>query len=310
MRNCARLNPSWLAKFVTLFVALTALPVLAESQQSPVLLPITMEAGAPDLFPAEALTQHLAKVNSLLGTLAIPTETKITVGGRYLDSNLDRGTFELYVGMKNSPEQLVSLTHEYGHAILDKNLVLNSEAYRLVKPSLLSRAEDRKAGKPGVDRAEKIFKIVTTLHEFFADVVAVTAHQDPQALRHFTIEFKKDLTEGSMDDLTTRDFETRADSPRHQNWKKFLPFAMYVGDFYYALLPARWEFWNLAKNSVMHPEPQPVLLSKVYKAVEKVLDEVLRQWTDAEMGGKKLEPELVERLNQRLIEELRVQLAP
>lgn len=301
--------------------------------------------------------KHLDSLDRLLGPLVRPTETRVTIGTVFGKSALNRFTFDLYVGIRSevypsgknySPNKnLAILSHEYGHAILEKNLVLQLASYRQFKPEFLlmglaekkmqkhlddlkgvverhnntSNELQRQALKKEaqeiyakmevisepLNKVKKFWEISGALHEFFADAVTMTRHQDPKIIQDLLKNRYDPPTDGSLESLLQRDFLPGAKKRNLILWEKFNTQSAFEGKKYYSLLPARWEFWQLVKTRIHGPGYRAQIIPKVYTAVEKVLSEVL-EWPPEKIQGPELQPDQIKNLNQRLIEELRASL--
>jgi len=286
MRFYRVFKPLLTAKIVTLFVALTLFAGVAWAASSARVVQL-QETPVP--VSVQNIVDHLNAIDLLMSPLVAPLEAQITIGSKYSESVFNRESFLLYAGLKPANEPLAVLTHEYGHAILEKNLFKDP----VKKAKLAANGKMRLISGP--------------LHEFFADVVAVSFYKNPQVMSELARDPKKTPPEGSWDDLITRDFELSEDSPRRDNWEPLLPFATFTMDMYYPLLPARWAFWLLVKEKINDNSYRAQVIPKVYGAVEKVMNEVLT-WDEAQLGGKKLEPEMMKKLNEMLIQELKASL--
>ncbi|WP_413290117.1 hypothetical protein [Bdellovibrio sp. HCB337] len=368
MRFGARLNPLLTAKIVTLFVALTGFAGSVWAMPAPLCSELWgYEQGAQGRvskyvhaktpYSANLLEKHLETIDNLLGPLARPKEAKVTIGSVYTRSVSDFATFEIYVGIRSDvdsagkiipPEKnLATLSHEYGHLILEKNLVENLESYRQIKPNfvlvgvarnalrdltqaskeLTARKEatqdpiekqtlenalqvltlKMKAISTEADRVQKITNTAMALHEFFSDVVATVRHKDPQAIAYMVTDYQTPAKENSYQELIIRDFSPKDHAAHEKAWEEQRPWASFTNDPYFVMLPSRWEFWQLVKNKINDPNYRSQIIPKVYKAVEKVMSEALT-WTPEQIQGVKLTKEQMSLLNQRLIEELKASL--
>lgn len=364
MRLDSLLNARQLTKIVTLFVALTAMTGTAWAETAPLCAEIfaftqspegrvVKHLGAPTPYSAQQIELHLASIDRLLLGLAVPKETQVTIGAGFTRSSFDRADFKLYTGMRTeiypsgktySPgKNLAILSHEYGHAILEKNFMVNLEAYRKIKPDFLvvelarqvtvnlekklkdlryrqdvtfnqerKQALEKEIAETSAKiealtrdrlRAVTVYTVSSALHEFFADSVALVRHKDPEAIKDIVQDYKTDPAPGSYPDLLRREFDVNHRDLREKQWAKLLPWATFTNDVYFMLLPARWELWQIVKTHIDSPNYQEQVLAKVYKAVENVLAEAL-SWSPSEMTGVKLSPVQAKKLNTRLIEEL------
>jgi hypothetical protein len=285
MRFSRVFKPLVPAKIVTLFVALTLFMGVAGASTSERVVQIQ---DTPVPVSVQNVVNLLNAIDLQISPLVAPLEAQITIGSKYSESAFTRdGSFQLYAGLKPSTEPLAVLAHEYGHAVLEKNLLQDP----------IKKAKIAANGK---------LRLITLIvGEFFADTVAVSYYKNPQVISELQSNPAKNALDGTWDDLLTRDFV--ATSADQANWESMLPLASFFMDMYYPLLPARWAFWEIAKENINNEDYRGQLIPKTYAAVEKVLNTVMT-WDETQLGGKKMEPELMKKLNEMLIKEMKASL--
>lgn len=239
----------------------------------------------------------LKKADALLGDLLIPKETTVEVGNLFIFSNFDPKEFTIYIGVR--PDSMGkkhpninqnSLVHEYGHAILEKNLINKVPDYQKQMTAIRDSASN------GTSPAELI---QIALHEFFADAVAVLTTKNPNAVSEVLYDSSRPLKKFSYNDFSLRR-QTDGKNPQAlQQWRELLKTEEIRQDPGFILLPSRWRFWQLIKTRIDGERYQKQVLTKIFPHLEKEIKALLLNPT-----LKTATPQEIESLNQRLIQHL------
>lgn len=328
---------------------------------------IEIQGSVVGKLSASSVVKRISEVDKLLGSLASPSESKITIGPDMERSSFDAVSREIYIGLrplsrgaKNPEINLNTLAHEYGHAIFEKNLLKNSENYKYLKEqyilaqnkiteaaaelqtwnfryevtfnkdekALLTKKAKEKVGEMLLwvarkNTLERYWNVRTSLHELFADAVALVVTQDPKAISAVVWDSKKNYKKYSHDKLLLRDMTEGRSHESMQTWNESVSLVSALpvgelkpnekqkfnlkqaGDPYYAFLPARWELWDVSKSRLGGELYRQQMLRKIFAILEKNLAEVLKQPADS-LGPKGFQN--IEKLNQQLIEDFRREL--
>lgn len=299
---------------------------------------------------AQDYADRILEIHKMLGPLAIPDQAKITVGDNFKQSSFNAGTWNVYVGLrpdsmgaKNPRANLGTLSHEYGHAIFEKNLMKDLESYKSLrndvltlearlqktvdaanqlqykadvtfdkkaKEDLLNQAKDKRAEADVLAKQKReitsYWAVRRALHEIFADATALVATKDPQVIREVLENEEKSYKEHSSDELMLRDFTSGRNHLDQKRWLKEAPaITQLFGDIYYAFLPVRWELWKAVRSHIDSENYRKELLPKVFTILERNLSEVMAQPYDSlgPIGFKGLGP-----MNVQIIKDIRSEL--
>lgn len=312
---------------------------------------VEVEASALKGPKAEEFAKTLLEIESFLAPLEIPTETGVRVGTAFRVSSFNAGDFQVYVGLR--PDSMgkmhpkvnqVTLAHEYGHAIFEKNLLKDLESYKSIKQDALTleklledtvaeaksmayradvtfnkekkkelenRAMDKALEAVALSEKMKAFRkywaIRSAHHELFADTIALVTTRDPKAVSDLLTSREKSekAKEHSSADINRRDFTDGRHHLNEQRWVKEHPlFSGFLGDVYYAFLPARWELWKITKNKIKSDNYRKALPYKVFSILERNLSEsFVRNPNELGNGFKDLQ-----KMNEQIIEDFRREL--
>ncbi|WP_374076451.1 hypothetical protein [Bdellovibrio bacteriovorus] len=251
---------------------------------------VEVEASALKGPKAEEYAKTLLEIESLLAPLEIPSETSVRIGTAFRASSFNAGDFRVYVGLR--PDSMgkmhpkvnqVTLAHEYGHAIFEKNLLKDLESYKNIKQDAL------------------------TLEKLLEDTIAMVSTRDPKAISDLLTSREKSekAKEHSSADIIRRDFTDGRHHLNEQRWIKEHPlFSGFLGDVYYAFLPARWELWKITKNKIKSDNYRKALPYKVFSILERNLSESFAKNPDELGNGFKD----LKKMNEQIIEDFRREL--
>lgn len=312
---------------------------------------VEVEASALKGPRAKEFAKTLLEIESLISPLEVPSETRVRVGTAFRVSSFNAGDFQVYVGLR--PDSMgkmhpkvnqVTLAHEYGHAVFEKNLLKDLESYKSIKQDALTlekliedtvseakslayradvtfnKEKKKELENKAMDKAleavahsekmkafRKYWAIRSAHHELFADVIAMVTTRDPKAVSDLlTSREKSEKTKKhSSADILRRDFTDGRHHLNEQRWVNEHPlFSGYLGDVYYAFLPARWELWKITKNKIKSDNYRKALPYKVFSILEKNLSESFaRNPEELGNGFKDLQ-----KMNQQIIEDFRREL--
>ncbi|MFS4461060.1 hypothetical protein [Bdellovibrio sp. HCB2-146] len=278
---------------------------------------ITVENDSGTNLTSESIHQFLEAHENLFAGMILPSDTKLTLGSASQDgqkrvSRFMRFKNELFIVARPGFEKqdLYVLVHEYGHALFEKNLMHVSQLYKEIRPDLEKSESSAKDGREKLGsafvRARKVFLLTSALHEFFADVVAVTYFQDPQAAKKTELFDDIASVPYSWEHLQQRDFNLASSPERTAAWEQALGLAIWSGNPYHILLPARWEFWLLFQSQILSADIQvrAKVISQTFAALERVLSQILL-WDELQMGRPQFEVEQSKILNQLVLDELK-----
>lgn len=277
---------------------------------------ITVENDSGTGLTSGVIWEFLGANETLLSGMILPSDTVITLGPALKDgqkrvSRFMRFRDDLFITVRPGFEKqdLYVLVHEYGHALFEKNLMHASEVYRKVRPELEIAESSSKVGREKLgdrfNRTRKIFLLSSALHEFFADVVAVTYFQDPRAAEKAELFSKTLPTPYSWEQFERREFDLAPSTNREAEWERSLGLAIWASNPYHILLPARWEFWSRFQSEILSSDisVRAKVISRTFAALERVLNRILL-WNDEQIGRPQFEVEQSKLLNQMVIEEL------
>lgn len=240
------------------------------------------------VYVAAQFAEAVKKTNELLGDLVEPKEARVSVGDLFMFSVFDPRDFSIYVGLR--PESMGkkhiiknqhTLIHEYGHAILEKNLGERIPEYR-TKNSASQEAEILHA----------------SLHEFFADAVTVVTTKNPKAIVEIVSDRTVATKNYSAEDLLMRNLAEGRHHLARQQWRKLIEKDEMRQDPYFILLPARWHLWQLVKTRIEGSLYQKQVLSRIFPQLVREVETLLSK------PPAKVTVEEVEYLNQRLMNHL------
>lgn len=187
---------------------------------------IEVKRSGQDVLPIENFEKAIIRAESLLGSLSKPSDIQISIDGVFALSSYDpilktvsSGVLSASTLKKNPNLNTAVLVHEYGHAILDKNLLDKNSAYQDYFQSLISikRRTDDAAyevavaklaansshGDEKINAEQKLMKlqeklkslktekqkleieqgIINAFHEYFADLTSVVTHKNAKVMR-------------------------------------------------------------------------------------------------------------------------------
>ncbi|MFS4459819.1 hypothetical protein [Bdellovibrio sp. HCB2-146] len=250
--------------------------------------------------------ERLMLVESLLGNLKRPTETRVTVGHLTIFSVFDRNDFSVYVGIqpqtaswKRSKVDLDTLNHEYAHAIFEKNLLASIPQFRDQYAAIDARAREN-------DPAVILY---TALHELFADIVTVVTTKNPdtfpellaaspEALKSFELGVQDSHREFTFEELNYRSMTLGAHPGALKSWSSLLKQTESKQHPYFLLLPARWKFWGLVRNKISSASYQKQIIERVFPILSQEVERML------EFSQDSLSEADVQALNYRLMKSL------
>jgi hypothetical protein len=275
---------------------------------------------------ASEYSEVLDRVDSLLGNLQAPTESKVTVDDQMIFSSFRQSDFSVHVGLrpaelgkKHPKANFTTLTHEYGHAILEKNLREHIPNFK--EASLKAESNSDLSYVPGI--------IYTGLHELFADSVVLVATKNPEALYELNSMRRKSLfllkqeyetlkkitppeefyldnprepmplpSKYTREDMILRNMKHGSDHRLHQKWQEFIQDEFVRMDPYFILLPARWHLWQVVKTRISSENYQRAILTKIFPIFRKEMKQML------ENPPESLSASDIEILNYRIIRQI------
>lgn len=290
--------------------------------------------------PAETYAQLITEANDHLGSLQPPKETRIKVTSVYGASGFNGVDFSITFGLRKKDErslhpakQRVILLHEYGHAVFENNLILQSQTYRDLRnasfrieqdlqasSALLSELRKNRAPEDIIELARdqhadlkkrekelgQKMMIRSAYHEIFADVLSYSITGDPRANAKVITDPASLPKAHSKEDLQLRDMTSGRHHLQRQAWENHAEMQIkIIGNYHMAFLPVQWEIARLTKTKIKSEQYRRQLPEKVFKVLLKNFQEDLQQ-TPKEMGPSGLES--IERLNQKIIADLRATL--
>lgn len=299
-----------------------------------------LPSAKPLAESAETYVHLITTANGYLGKLQPPKETRIKVTSSYRSSVFNGADFTINFGLRTKEErslhpakQSVILLHEYGHAVFEKNLIVQSQEYNLLRDAnfriesdlqdshaLLAELRKNKTPQDIMELArqehaavkkreqEIIQKMMlrSAYHEVFADVFSYAVTGNPRAHAKVISDTTNLPKEHSVEDLQLRDMTSGRNHLQRQSWENHAEMQIKViGNFHMAFLPVQWEIWHLTKTKIKSEQYRRELPEKLFKVLLKNFQEDLRQ-TPKEMGPSGLEN--IERLNQKIINDLRATL--
>lgn len=289
---------------------------------------------------------RLTEIDSLLGDLEKPGGIKYFFGHGLLKSVYESSYRLMYIGSKElnewhhpAGENLQTMSHEYGHAVMETNLYLWSQLNRLfvdeykfldtklgLKRQQIQKIEielqvtENKRKKEFLKlkhlnftqelhqmeqrkrTLQAYFRVRMSIIEVFADILTVVVTKNPQAMSDLLEDKNSPQNISSSGLLLRRNFED-GDHLEYQNlWKeKSIIDAKLYGDIYAAMLPVRWAFWNLMKDKILNKKKQHKVIPLVAHVLAQNIDFVLSLSPDqiGPVGFKNLEA-----LNEKIIHEL------
>lgn len=258
---------------------------------------------------AEDFTKTMKEINSLITPLEIPNETKVVIHSDYSKSGFSFKNFTISLGIHpgtgvshHPGVNQILFSHEYGHAIFEKNLLKHSNSYRLLHEKARENFVDIQAHPERYPDFLRRWSLTDAYHELFADILTVVMTGDPHALAEAVVFSPTNIPlKYSPEALRLRDFSDGQDPLNIETWRKFQK--MYVqirGDVYFAFLPARWEFWNLTKNKINNNKDRRALVAKVFAILERHLSQAL-SLSEEEFGTKRFKD--IETLNNKIIDD-------
>ncbi len=194
---------------------------------------IEVKRSGQDVVQVKTFEDAITRADSLLGTLSKPSEVQISIDGIFALSSYDpirkavsAGVLDASTLKKNPNLNTTVLVHEYGHAILDKNLLDKNVSYQEYFQSQLSiqRRADNAAyevavakmsvnSSQGVEKAnaeQKLLKLQENLksikaekqkleaeqniynafHEYFADLTSVVTHKNAKVMHQMLLSYQ------------------------------------------------------------------------------------------------------------------------
>lgn len=287
---------------------------------------VKVESSALQGPRAEEYATTVQKIDSLLNGLKIPTETNIVIHDQMMFSSFNAMDSAVYVGLrpgnvmgrKHPKINMITLTHEYGHAILEKNLGSAIPEFTAFSKKQFDNSNDR----------DPQLILHTALHELFADSVTLVATKNPEALTELLSmrrKSKKQLQKEfehlqktaepddvpfapeeqmplsgkySREQMSLRSMSHGYDHLQYKKWKEMIGDEFVRMDPYFILLPARWHLWQAVKTRIESPNYQQAILKKVFPLIKSEMESVIQH------APESLTVEGIEALNQRLMRQL------
>ncbi len=200
-----------------------------------------IHAGRSSAF-TNAFAKVKNEVDTLIGPLA-PAEVSVKRSLYFWDSQFNLETFEIVIGMQHKvrdlflPQSLdhVTMAHEYGHALLEKNIPIAVEYDQSIRSSF---------------------------HELFADVVAITYTRNPRSLRDLTQKFHP-----NYDNHMGRNFEVDT-SLHYKDWKSKVTETIGIKNPYEMMNPVKWALWDIVKNKIHSDSYRKKIIPLFLKALK------------------------------------------
>ncbi|UXR65783.1 hypothetical protein EZJ49_05910 [Bdellovibrio bacteriovorus] len=305
---------SWLKKVLALagiFAPIQAVAILC----GPV---FSMEYGAHGRVEIKPSAQHgpkateyakiLEHVDGLLGPLSPATSSVVSVDNIFIFSVFDPTTFRISVGLrparmgaKHPAHNFTTLIHEYGHAVFETNMLLRNKSFQKLFADFSALEKSSELMDLSSHKLTPYWNLRGAFHELFADVVTLAATKDPKALHNVLRDSRESYDK--ISELLLRDFSDGRHGEARRLWKNaYQQRVIEEGDIYFALLPARWEIWKLARNHIKSENYQRNLIPAVYEVLEKHYMQILESGNPQELGRSGFDN--IEVINQRLIEDL------
>ena len=209
-------------------ILLLALVLLSQNAFSQPLCTDLITAPVVYTSRSSAFTNAFAivknEVDTLIGPLA-PADVSVKKSLYFLDSQFNLETFEIVIGMQHKVRDLfsplsldhVTMAHEYGHAILEKNIPIAVDYDQSIRSSF---------------------------HELFADVVAITYTRNPRSLRDLTQKF-----DPNFENHMGRNFEVDLNL-YYKDWKSKVTETIGIENPYEMMNPVKWALWDIVKNKI------------------------------------------------------------
>lgn len=277
------------------FTLLSFLSTAPFAQAATIEIESKVPAREAPLLIAE-FSDAITRTNALLGELTEPSEVKVTVGTLFIFSIFDPKDFTIYVGLR--PDSMgkkhilinkSTLIHEYGHAILEKNLLQKIPDYR---------QRQEAADKVSESQRDSREILQASLHEIFADAVTILTTKNPKAIFEILHDRNISPKQYSAEHLLMRNL---AEGRRHeaaQQWQKLLQNETMRRDPYFILLPARWHLWQLLKTRIDGTLYQKQALNKIFPLIANEVENLLLD------SPESVTLEEIENLNHRLMSHL------
>lgn len=306
---------SHLASILTAFVALFG-PIKASSSPNQCASLFSSDYGmngrlevissVSGALPISKYEKRITDINNLLGKLLPPDESSIKIGSIFSFSTYDPIDGRIYVGIRpqsmglvNPEVNLTTLTHEYGHAVFEKNLLQSSAQYRKLKSEVLKMNESD--NHDAFSKIQPAWLIRSGIHEVFADVLTLVTTKDPKSISKIQLDKLDEQQSTPIGELLLRDFTSGRKSQSFLLWSyETHNQSINNQNIYFSFLPVRWELWKIIKSRLDGSLYQKQLLTKVFNILEKNLNKAL----DVESN----KTEDIIKLNQQIIKDLRNEL--
>jgi hypothetical protein len=285
---------------------------------------VMVEEGALSGPTASTYAAMITKIDSFLSGLARPTETNFVVHDMMMFSSFNPIEAIVYVGLrpvegmnqKHENINLTTLIHEYGHAILEKNL--RAQIPGFAKISLQMHNNSNEKFVP--------FIIHSGLHELFADAVTLVTTKNPDALPELLMldrkaqkQFEKELwlekkkakdpsseqeehspipKEYSRETLALRGMSDGNSHHAYQKWQELLQDEFVRIDPYFIFLPTRWHLWQTVKTRIDSPNYQRKILGKIFPIIREEMNNIHLK------APENLSAAEIEAINLRLIQKI------
>ncbi|MFP5519538.1 MAG: hypothetical protein ACLGGX_06515 [Bdellovibrionia bacterium] len=312
---------------------------------------IAIDKKVLGVLPAQEYAQAIRAVDQRLGTLSVPHEFDIQVGKGLVFSNMNTSTSTVFVGVKSFSSQphhadnkinLVTLMHEYGHAVFEKNFLRVNPTYRVLRLKLIEFAElqsrfesdknlldkalaegrsfselealqtrferNIKKSRELAEQVGSLSKIHEAMHEVFADTVAVFITKDPKAMAQIVEKTENGEIQSAYSQLNRRNFAMGKRPGMQKFWEKeVLNLKHDSADGYFVMLPVRWALWDIMRTQMSHPQFEREFLPKLFKVLEKNFNDVVQRGDSAQSGQPYGD---ILRLNRQIIDDLKREFSP
>jgi hypothetical protein len=247
---------------------------------------VTVSEEAVGVFGKDSYERVLRVADGLLGTLSIPDATTVKILGReHHPGGAGHNSFTHEVTATLAQQTRYTgtiLSHEYGHAVFDKNIGLRNPKYNLIPVLYLKMGSMTDAQK--VDFLKLIF-VRRAYHELFADTMAVVVKKDLRGNRD-ALEIPEP-TEDRRDVETvlrywvgtgSRDFTAPWNPEVAKIWSSLIESSKLKNkDPYFWLAPARTFLGEKLKPLLKQPERRRHILEQVFDILYKEMDQIMSQ---------------------------------
>ena len=255
--------------YLMFFLFLVSQPILAKPLCSNLFNPKaeTAQLSQTDLKETFSLVKN--EIDSLIGELK-PVQVKVKASNNFNDSSHEKK--RIIIGFHNgeflTQIDLMTMAHEYGHAVLEKYLPYNP---------------DRHDG--GARRA---------FHEVFADVVAMTYSRDPHSMNNLVKKYQVcKLCLG-------RDFDVDTDK-HHKKWRKAFEDDSRVKDEYAITNPIRWAVWDIVKDKIQTEEYRKKIIPVFFEVIQPYFQKLHALGLK---NSDSITPKKMFKANEKIIEDL------